>query len=110
VLSAPDATMLTAQVRSGGSATVVMSHRARSLVFTAAGLRALSHARSYQLWLMSPAGPESEGVLAIPRDGMTGPMVVSGLVPGDKVSLTVEPAGGAIRPTSPPILMLGLGT
>ena len=41
---------------------------------------------------------------------MTGPMVISGLAAGDKVGLTVEPAGGSVRPTSLPILMLGLGT
>jgi Anti-sigma-K factor rskA/Putative zinc-finger len=109
VLAAPDVTMLTAQVHSGGSATVVMSHRAGTLVFTAAGLRALPQSRSYQLWLMGPAGPRSAGLLAPPRRGMTGPMVVSGLVPGEHVGLTVEPAGGSVRPTSPPILVLGLG-
>ena len=39
VLSAPDATMLTGPVSTGGTATVVMSHRERALVFTAADLR-----------------------------------------------------------------------
>jgi hypothetical protein len=36
-------------------------------------------------------------------------MVIFGLAPGDKVGLTVEPAGGSVRPTAPTILMLGLG-
>jgi hypothetical protein len=108
VLSAPDATMLTAKVTQGGSATVVMSHRARELVFTAAGLPALPHSRSYELWLMGPDGRRSAGLLPAAHNGMTGPMVVAGLAPGDKVGLTVEPAGGSGRPTSPPILMLGL--
>jgi anti-sigma-K factor RskA len=110
VLGAPDATMLTAQVTTGGSATVVMSHRASALVFTAAGLPALARSRAYELWLMGPAGPRAAGLLPAARHGMSGPMVVSGLAPGDKVGLTVEPAGGSARPTSPPILMLGLGT
>jgi anti-sigma-K factor RskA len=110
VLGAPDATMLTAKVTSGGNVTVVMSHRARALVLTAAGLPALPGARSYQLWLMGPGGPKSEGMLPTARSGMTGPMIVSGLAPGDKVGLTVEPAGGSAWPTSAPILMLGLGT
>jgi len=110
VLAAPDATMLTAQVSSGGSATVVMSHRDGALVFTAAGLPALPGSSSYELWLMGPGGPKSAGLLPPSRGGMTGPMVISGLAAGDKVGLTVEPAGGSVRPTSPPILMLGLGT
>jgi anti-sigma factor RsiW len=108
VLTAPDATMLTAQVLSGGSATVVMSHRDGALVFTAAGLPDLAPSRAYQLWLMSPAGPRSAGLLPAARHGMTGPMVISGLAPGDKVGLTVEAAGGAPRPTTSPILMLPL--
>ena len=109
VLGAPDVTMLTAQVSRGGSATVLMSHRDGALVFTAADLPALPGSSSYELWLMGPGGPRSAGLLPAPRGGMTGPMVISGLAAGDKVSLTVEPAGGTVRPTSPPILMLGLG-
>jgi anti-sigma-K factor RskA len=106
VLGAPDAKMMTGQIRTGGSATVVMSHRARTLVFTAADLRSLPRARAYQLWLMGPSGARSVGMLPVARHGMTGPLVVSGLAPGDKVGLTVEPAGGSPRPTSVPILML----
>lgn len=108
VLAAPDATMLTAQVSSGGSATVVMSHRDGALVFSAAGLPGLGSSRVYELWLMGPSGLKSAGMLPPARHGMTGPMVVSGLSPGDKVGLTVEPAGGSPRPTTPPILMLSL--
>jgi hypothetical protein len=108
VLGASDATMMTDQVSTGGSATVVMSHHSRALVFTAADLRSLPHARRYELWLMGPAGPRPVGMLPAPRNGMTGPMVVSGLERGDKVGLTVERAGGAHRPTAPAILMLRL--
>ncbi len=64
VLAEPDVTMLTAPVTTGGSATVVMSHRASSLVFTAAGLPALPQARSYQLWVMgrpAPVGRAGDG-------------------------------------------------
>jgi hypothetical protein len=109
VLAAPDATMLTASVTTGGSATVVMSHRARALVFTAAGLSALPGASSYELWLMGPDGMRAVGTLPAAHNGMTGPMVVAGLEPGDRVGLTVEPAGETARPARP-ILMLALGT
>jgi anti-sigma-K factor RskA len=106
VLGAADAKMMTGRVSTGGSATVVMSHRASALVFTAADLRSLPRARAYQLWLMGPSGSRSIGVLPAARNGMAGPMVVSGLAPGDAVGLTVEPAGGSRQPTSAPILML----
>jgi len=109
VLSAPDATMLSAPVRTGGTATVVMSHRERALVFTAADLRLLPTARSYELWLISPAGSRPAGMVAgSSHGGMAGPMVVSGLKAGDSVGLTVEPAGGSPRPTSPPVVLVSL--
>ena len=93
VLGAPDAVMLTARVTSGGHATIVMSRRDRALVFTASGLHGLPPARAYQLWVMGPGGPRSAGLLRAGAGGRAGPMVVSGLSRGDRVGLTVEPAG-----------------
>ncbi len=110
VLSAPDATMLSGPVRTGGTATVVMSHRERALVFTAADLRVLPSAQRYELWLMGPSGDRPAGMVAAsPHGGMAGPMVVSGLLAGDSVGLTVEPASGSHQPTAPPVLMISLG-
>jgi anti-sigma-K factor RskA len=110
VLSAPDATMMSAPVRTGGTATVVMSHRERALVFSAADLRLLPVAQSYELWLIGPAGSRPAGMIpGSARGGMAGPMVVSGLRAGDSVGLTVEPATGSPRPTSPPVVLVSLG-
>lgn len=110
VLSAPDAVTLTAEVRTGGTATVVMSHRARALVFMANRLSALPSSKAYELWLMGPTGDTAVGVLPPAKDGMSGPMVVSGLAPGDQLGLTIEPASGSGEPTSVPIVLLTLGT
>jgi anti-sigma-K factor RskA len=110
VLSAPDATMLTGPVSTGGTATVVMSHRERALVFTAAHLRGLPLAKRYEVWLMGPAGDRPAGMMtASARGGMAGPMVISGLSAGDSVGVTVEPAAGSAQPTTPPVLMINLG-
>jgi anti-sigma-K factor RskA len=109
VLSAPDATMMSAPVRTGGTATVVMSHRERALVFTVVDLRLLPAAQSYELWLIGPAGSRPAGMVpGSTRGGMADPMVVSGLRAGDSVGLTVEPAGGSPRPTSPPVVLVSL--
>ncbi len=35
-------------------------------------------------------------------------MLVAGLISGDQLGLTVEPAGGTSRPTTTPILVLPL--
>jgi anti-sigma-K factor RskA len=109
VLSASDATMMSARVTTGGTATVVMSHHERALVFTAADLHALPAGESYELWLISPAGTRPAGMIdASSRARMVGPMVVSGLATGDSVGMTVEPDGGSPRPTSPPVLLINL--
>jgi anti-sigma factor RsiW len=110
VLGAPDAVMLTGKIRTGGTATVVMSHRAGELVLTANGLPVLPRAWVYQVWLMGPAGDRSAGLLHAAHGKMAGPMLVTGLLSGDRVGLTVEPAGGSRRPTNRPILLLELGS
>ena len=109
VLSASDATMVSSHVSTGGMATVVMSHHERALVFTAADLHVLPTGESYELWLIGPAGTRSAGMIDGSGHGrMAGPMVVSGLAVGDSVGMTVEPASGSPRPTSPPVVLIGL--
>ena len=110
VLTAKDATTLTAHVQTGGTATVVMSHRAHALVFIARGLSDLPPSKAYELWLMGPAGRTPAGMLPPPgHHGMTGPMVVGQLAPGDQLALIVVPAGGSRNPTSAPIVLVALG-
>jgi anti-sigma-K factor RskA len=109
VLSAPDASMFTGHVSTGGTVTVIMSHRMGMLVVTAADLRVLPASQRYELWLMGPAGSRPAGMIDGSGHGrMSGPMVVSGLSTGDRVGLTVEPAEGSPHPTSPPVLLLAL--
>jgi hypothetical protein len=50
----------------------------------------------------------SAGRLPAAKQGMTAPMIVPGLAAGDRMGVTIEPAGGAPRPSSPPVLMLSL--
>jgi anti-sigma factor RsiW len=112
VLTARDATMMTGAVKDGGTVTIVMSHARRELVFTAADLHALPGARGYQLWLIGPAGDRAVSMLPPGRHGMTGPVIASGLRPGDHLALTAEPLGGAPhstgRPTGPMMLDVAL--
>jgi anti-sigma-K factor RskA len=105
VLTAPDRTMLTAKISTGGQATVVLSARRRALVFTAHGLHSLPVTESYELWLMGPRGDRPAGMLAV-QGGMAGPAVVSGLAAGDMLGVTVEPASGSAAPTSVPVVMI----
>jgi hypothetical protein len=108
VLTARDAHMISARVSTGGTATIVMSGREHALVFAARGLRVLPPSRRYELWLMGPGGDKAAGMLPGPRNGMTGPVLASGLRPGDRLGLTIEPAGGSAHPTAPVIALVAL--
>jgi anti-sigma-K factor RskA len=108
VLTAPDAVKMTAQVRTGGTATIVMSHHDGMLVFAAAGLRPLPAAQHYELWLIGASRDRPAGRLPTPSHGMTGPVVAAGLRSGDRLGLSVEPATGTRGPTTPMILELTL--
>jgi anti-sigma-K factor RskA len=87
---------------------VVMSHAERALVLTTARLPGLPGSERYEVWLMGPAGVRPAGMLPPPRQGMTPPLVVSGLVAGDRVGVTVEPSAGSFHPTGVPVLMVAL--
>ena len=108
VLTARDARMTAGPVVGGGTATIVMSHARQALVFTAAGLHALPDSRSYELWLIGPAGTRPVGMLPAGSHGMTGPVIASGLRRGDHLALTAEPSGGASQPTAPMMLDVAL--
>jgi anti-sigma-K factor RskA len=108
VLTARDARMMTGPVTGGGTATIVMSHAQRALVFSAVGLRALPVSRGYELWLIGPAGDRPVGMLSLDSRGRTGPVIASGLRQGDHLALTAEPAGGARAPTAPMMLDVAL--
>lgn len=108
VLTAPDAVMIDASVRPRGQATVVMSLRQRRLIFAAAGLRALPASRSYELWLVDHGRDRPAGLLPMPKHGMTGPVLATGLSRGDRLGLSVEPAAGSHHPTSKMILLVAL--
>jgi len=57
----------------------------------------------YQLWLIGPVRIVSAGLLPAAQSGVTRPVVATGIVKGDKLGLTVEPAPGTKQPTTTPI-------
>ena len=92
----------------GGTATVVVSRAQQKMIFTTAGLPPLPAAEVYELWLIGPPRVRPAGLLPPPSAGKTAPLLASGLVAGDKVGVTVEPAGGTSMPTTTPILLISL--
>lgn len=108
VLAAPDAAIKSASTSVGGTATVVLSYSERKIVFTGSALPALPNSKVYELWLIGSAAARPAGLLPEANAGKTGPVLASGLQAGDKVAMTVEPAGGTSSPTTTPILLMTL--
>lgn len=108
VIAAPDAQTVTWAGSVGDTATLVASRALRKIIFSSAGLPALPATKVYELWLIGPPRVRPAGLLPAPTAGKTAPLLASGLVSGDKVGLTVEPAGGTRTPTTTPILLITL--
>ena len=108
VLGAPHVTLLSHSTSKGGVAVVVLDAATRKLVVATSGLPALPAGQVYQLWLIGPVKIVSAGLLPTAPAGVTTPVVATGIVKGDKLGLTVEPAGGSKQPTTTPIVALPL--
>ena len=108
ILGAPHVQLLSHGTTEGGVAVVVLDAATRQLVMATSGLPALPEGQVYQLWLIGKARTVSAGLLPTARSGVTTPVVATGIVKGDKLGLTVEPAPGTTQPTTTPILALPL--
>jgi anti-sigma-K factor RskA len=108
LLSAPQAKLLTHEVTNGGVATVVLAADRHELAVVTNGLPALPSGKVYQLWLIGKPKIVSAGLLPPAKDGRTPAVLATGVVKGDTLGLTVEPAGGSAQPTTTPILALPL--
>jgi anti-sigma-K factor RskA len=111
VLTAPDARLVTKRTSIGGHTTVVLSRRLRKAVVTTARLPSQPDNKVYQLWLIHlkpKATYRSAGLLPSPSAGKTAPVLATGLIRGDVLGVTVEPAGGTKQPTTTPIVLIPL--
>jgi Anti-sigma-K factor rskA len=108
VLAAPDARLARSTTKVGGVATVVSSQSRHAVIITTAGLPALAGGKVYELWFVAGTSARRAGLLPAPVAGRTAPLLARGLVRGDAVALTVEPAGGTNKPTTTPILALAV--
>jgi len=108
LLSSPQVTLLSKSTTEGGVATVVLAAARHQLVVVTNGLPALPAGHVYQLWLIGKTRTTSAGLLPAATDGRTSPVLATGVVKGDTLGLTVEPAPGSAQPTTTPILALPL--
>ena len=104
VLAAPDARAASAPVSTGGTGTVIVSRTQGRAVVIVSGLTGLPSARAYELWQLGPKPPVPAGLISA-----SGRQVLVVLRPdAQRIGMTVEAAGGARAPTTPPVLELSL--
>ena len=108
VLSAPRVQVLSQVATSGGTAIVVLAAERHALAVVTTGLPALPSGKVYQLWLIGTKKTVSAGLLPPAQAGQTPAVLATGVVKGDTLGLTVEPAPGSAQPTTKPIVALPL--
>jgi anti-sigma-K factor RskA len=103
ILQAGDAKVGTGPSDGGGSMIVLASRsQGRALVITK-GMPAPEAGKTYQAWFLSATqAPRSAGLVSGDK------LDASGLGDADTIGITVERAGGADRPSMPPIAQVGL--
>jgi anti-sigma-K factor RskA len=99
VLAAPDAR----QIDGGGVARVIVSPSQGKAVFVGQKLPATDARHVLQLWVIDD-GARSVGVIHGSQA-----LLATGVTPGAKLGVTVEPAGGSKQPTTAPIMTMDLG-
>ena len=109
LLSSPQVTLLSQSTTKGGVATVVLAAARHQLVVVTSGLPALPSGQVYQLWLIGKTKTTSAGLLPPAQAGQTPPVLASGVVKGDTLGLTVEPAPGSAQPTTKPVTAVTIG-
>jgi Anti-sigma-K factor rskA len=110
VLAAPDLLrywLRAADGTSRASAQVLFS-RSRGMVFSASRLPTPGEGKTYQLWLLSAAGPVNAGLLTPDAEGRVTlatdvPLTTQGRVSGALV--TLEAAGGSTQPSADRVLV-----
>jgi anti-sigma-K factor RskA len=107
VVQAPDAHLETMRTSAGGTATVVYSSKLGGAVISTAGLSALPSGQVYQAWVMTSSSARSAGLISQPS--LTS-LLASGVRSGDRIGITVEPAGGTPRPTTKAVVVMPLTT
>ncbi len=103
VLSAPDARIIAGRGDHGSTASAVLSPSRSSAVFVGQTMPDVDADHALQLWVLGEGNPISVGLLDPAQ-----PIVAHDVKPGLRLGVTVEPAGGSTKPTTPPIMVIDL--
>jgi anti-sigma-K factor RskA len=98
VLADPDADTIEAKFETGGNVRLISSPTHDTAVIVANDLPRLDDDKVYQVWMVAGDDPHDEGTFET-----GGTMVMEGVSEADEVAITIEPAGGSKKPSSPPV-------
>ncbi|MET9503530.1 anti-sigma factor [Streptomyces sp. NPDC006622] len=108
VVTAPDATLHTAELTGGATAAVVLSRARGSAVFTAQGLPVLTGNKVYELWYAADTGALRPAGLLQGEMKQNARLLEGPLAGAVAVGITVEPPGGSRQPTTEPLGIIPL--
>lgn len=106
VLAAPGTRIDSSVATVGGTVSAVFAPRDHEAVITVSGMPAPPGTHVYQLWVINAAGARSAGLLPGAGNGSATPVLATDVQPGDKLGITVEPAGGSAQPTTTPVALV----
>jgi anti-sigma-K factor RskA len=108
VLQADDAQVFTAEVSTGGTASVVVSRAQNRAIVLTSGVAGLSESETFQLWTMN-GEVEGEHTNVVSAGLMDRHQTIGDLRNADIIGITVEPApNGSPTPTLPPVALLDI--
>ncbi|MGW0338062.1 anti-sigma factor [Streptomyces sp. NPDC003011] len=108
VVTAPDATLHTAELTGRATAAVVVSRAQGSAVFTAQGLPVLTGNKVYELWYAADTGALRPAGLLQGEMKQSARLLEGPLAGAVAVGITVEPPGGSRQPTTEPLGIISL--
>lgn len=105
VINAADVRQITLTAPAGIETKAFVSVKENRIALTADGMPPAPAGRSYQLWLLGPAGFESAGFMDPPPGGKHAAVLLKGTLSGhQRMMITDEPAGGSIAPSGPTLV------
>jgi anti-sigma-K factor RskA len=104
VINARDARAITLTAPDGVQTKAYVSAKLDRVALTADGMTPAPAGKSYQLWLIGPNGAESAGIME-PPPGAPAAVLLKGKLSGhQKMSITLEPAGGLPQASGPTLV------
>lgn len=106
ITAADDVEQLDTTLASGEQITLRWSPELASSVIIVDGMAPAPDDSVYQLWYIGESGARAAGFLPV-TDGVEAWQVLEGdMRAGDKIGVTVEPAGGSQKPSTDPIMVI----